>query len=43
MDDRILTEEELKLIEELEMGEEAYLELTDGKGEIPEGVDEDDD
>ena len=42
MDKRVLTEEELQLIEELEMNEEAYIELTDGKGEIPEGVDDDD-
>ena len=42
MDERVLTEEELKEIEELEMNPEAYIELTDGKGEIPEGVEDDD-
>ena len=30
------------LEEELDMNPEAYIELTDGKGEIPEGVDDDD-
>ena len=42
MEERVLTEEELQEIEELEMNPEAYIELTEGKGEIPEGVDDDD-
>ena len=42
MDERVLTEEELQIIEELDMNPEAYIELTDGRDEIPEGVEDDD-